>query len=918
VGATGPDELFGRERELAEIDAFLADAAAGPAALVLRGEAGIGKTALWREAVRRAEAVGCLVLATHPPQAEAKLSFAGLGDLVAPLVDELGALPAPQRRALDAALHDVEPGPEPSDPYAVALAFLTLLRGLERPVVVAVDDLQWLDVPSARAVEFAFRRLFDEPALLLATVRADAEPPLALDRPPVSERLRELPIGPLSREDLHDLLRREASVRLPQAALGRIHEVSGGNPLFALELVRGLGPSAAELRHGSPLPLPESLPEVVGARLAPASAQVRATLLVAATLSRPTPAAVEAAGGAVDDLREAERLGIVRLDGDLVRFAHPLLAAEIHGEATVEERRAVHERLAASAPTGEERARHRAAAAEPPDDAVAASLEEAAGAAAARGALDAAGDLYEQAAAFGSEPAATLRRRLAAADQHVRAGGIERARALLEQALAEAPSPADRLRVLAGLGDLLLDTDHVEAERIFLAALDEADGADDAVRAELHLGVAAARHNRAAATVSAEESFQTALELAERAGDAKLTAEAIAGLGLVRRWSPELLERGIELEQRAGGAVRLDWSPLFAKALLLANRGDRDGAREALQGLLVHARRRGDTGRSEVLWSLAYVGYAAGDYRSSLAYAEEALRVAEQCGRDAGMAPCLHECVRARCALGDLEGAARDAVRGAAAAAHTGVEEWTVRIPAELALDDLSRGDAAGAVRRLGPWIDDLRARGVVAERFWAINVTQHAIALSQAGMVDDARALVGELAPAAAGWPPPLRALFLFAEGSCDAAAGSLHEAVGALEEAIECAPAVVARLHLARMHLALGAVHRRLKRKEAARRSLAHALAEFEAMETPLWADRARAELGLVGGRASSPTELTAAEQRVADLVARGKSNYEIADALHLSRKTVEWNLAKIFRKLQVSNRAELAAKLARPRAG
>jgi DNA-binding CsgD family transcriptional regulator len=578
----------------------------------------------------------------------------------------------------------------------------------------------------------------------------------------------------------------------------------------------------------------------------------------------------------------------------------------------------VHERLAASAPTGEERARHRAAAAEPPDEAVAAALEEAAGAAAARGALDAAGDLYEQAAAFGSEPAATLRRRLAAADQHVRAGGIERARALLEQALAEAPSPADRLRVLAGLGDLLLDTDHVEAERIFLAALDEADGADDALHAELHFGLAAARWNRAATRAASEESFRAALELAERAGDARLTAEAIAGLAFLRRASPELLERGIELEDRAGGTVRLDWSPLLVTAHKLANGGDRSGAREALLRLLGRARTRGDAGRSELLWTLAYVEYGAGDYRRSLAYAEEAWRIAEQCGREAAVAPCLQQCVLVRGALGDLAGAERDAARGVAAAALAGVEEWEVRIPAALALNALSQGDAVGAVGLLAPWVDRLRARAVLADRFWAVVVTQHALALSQAGRVAEARALLDEVEPAAAAWTPSFRALALYARGTCEAAAGSLHDAVNSFQEAIDCAPAVVARLSLARMHLSLGSTHRRLKRKEAARRSLSHALAEFEAMETPLWAEQARAELALVGGRPSSPTELTEAEQRVADLVARGKSNYEIADALHLSRKTVEWNLAKIFRKLQVSNRAELVAKLAKPRAG
>jgi len=290
------DELIGRRDELAQLSGFLDNVASRSGALVIEGEAGIGKTTLWQEGLRGAKARSLRSLSCSPSGAEVQLSFTALGDLLSGvLVDTLPKIPAPQRRALEGALLLAEVEGPPPDQRAVALAVLAVFRVLAMagPVLVAIDDAQWLDAPSADVLQFALRRLDADPVGLLATVRVPDEKraPLSFDRMLPLERLR---LGPLSLGAIHELLARRLGASLPRPALVRVHETSGGNPFFALELGRALQDQGGRLSMDQPLPVPTGLGELVAIRLAPLPARARDTLLIMAGLAQPTIELVQA------------------------------------------------------------------------------------------------------------------------------------------------------------------------------------------------------------------------------------------------------------------------------------------------------------------------------------------------------------------------------------------------------------------------------------------------------------------------------------------------------------------------------------------------------------------------------------------------------------------------------------------------
>ena len=388
------------------MDELLALLEDGPHALFLEGEAGIGKTRLWQEGVERARGLGLRVLSTRPGGTEVKLALAGLSDLLGDVAAEtLPELPPPQRRALAVALLLEEPGGAPPDDRAVGAAFLGSLRVLANagPVLVAVDDVQWLDRASARVLEFACRRLDGERIGMLVTVRlaADETEPVELARALGDDRVEHLLLGPLTVAAVYELVRVHLDLALSRPVLLRVHESSGGNPFFALELSRALRRAGAEPTPSEPLPVPPSLRELVRARLALLPRSSAETLLVAAALSRPTVSLVEEAVGsgarADRDLGRAAEAGVIELQGDRIRFAHPLLASIPFSAAPAESRRSIHRRLAAVVADPEERARHLALAAEGPDVDVAAALADAAARAKARGAIAAGAELAEQA-----------------------------------------------------------------------------------------------------------------------------------------------------------------------------------------------------------------------------------------------------------------------------------------------------------------------------------------------------------------------------------------------------------------------------------------------------------------------------------------------------------------------------------------
>lgn len=394
--------VVGRDRELATVTAFLDALPSGTSGLLLEGAAGIGKTMVWEAGVAGAAARSYIILSSRPAESEATLSFAALGDLMDGLLGQmLPQLPPPQRRALEVALLIADPVGSPPEQRAVCLAFLAVIRHLSAsgPVVIAIDDLQWLDLPSAAALEFALRRLGSEPVGLLASVRIQAggqATPVAGAGLPAG-RLTRIHVGPLTVAAFEAALRARAGSRLSRLTVRRLFDASGGNPFYGLELARALDRVGGEPSSGEPLPVPPDLHGVLSLRLAVLPEDVRDVLLAAACLRSPTTTMLEGADGPVARaaLQTAALEGVVEFEGARVRFTHPLLASAIYSGAPPARRREAHHRLSQVVPNVEERARHLALSAEGPGEDAAAALGEAARAAAARGAPAAAAELAE-------------------------------------------------------------------------------------------------------------------------------------------------------------------------------------------------------------------------------------------------------------------------------------------------------------------------------------------------------------------------------------------------------------------------------------------------------------------------------------------------------------------------------------------
>src|SRR5438445_611334 len=289
--------MIGREAELATIREFVAGISAGPCSLLLEGAVGIGKTTLWRAGVRAAQELSHKILFCRPAELESRLAFGAIIDLFASIDDAvLTSLPAPQRHALEVALLRCETSPDDRvQPHEAAVGALGAIRTLARssPVLIAIDDVQWLDAASTRVVAYALRRLRDEPVGLLAARRDGTQAPFRLEQLRPEEEIERLEIPPLTLGALHHLARERLGRSLPRSALTRLLRTSGGNPFFALEILRALGgemPSTA-----GELPIPGSLRGLVGERLAALPPAAREAVLATFALSRPTRTAIESA-----------------------------------------------------------------------------------------------------------------------------------------------------------------------------------------------------------------------------------------------------------------------------------------------------------------------------------------------------------------------------------------------------------------------------------------------------------------------------------------------------------------------------------------------------------------------------------------------------------------------------------------------
>jgi hypothetical protein len=446
-------QVVGRESELDAVGRFIAGLTDGPASLVLEGPAGIGKTAIWNEAVSAARLSGVAVRICRCTESDAGWAFAGLGDLL----DGLGGdytkdLPDIQQRALAGALliADVTGGP-PGD-QVVAVAVLGVLRALARsgPLLLAVDDIQWLDPGSRKVLSFALRRLREEPVRLLASCRTGLPRDVAAEAGMglAGERLF---VGAASVGTLQHIAWTRLGQSWSRSTLTRLHRATGGNPMMFLEMARALRRRGREPEPGEPLPVPADLRMLVTDRLRGLSAQTRHLLLVTAALAQPTVNGVASVIGDADEcsraLAEALDAGVLELDGQRLRFAHPLIASVPYEDLTPEARRRLHERLAQTVADPEQHARHAALGAAQASAPVAAALDVAAQSARSRGSLDSAAELAElaMAATPADERGDLLRRAVAAADYLFRLGDAARARAVVTAGLQGAAPGRDRV-----------------------------------------------------------------------------------------------------------------------------------------------------------------------------------------------------------------------------------------------------------------------------------------------------------------------------------------------------------------------------------------------------------------------------------------------------------------------------------------
>ncbi|HEY7421699.1 MAG TPA: AAA family ATPase [Gaiellaceae bacterium] len=911
-------EIVGRDEELQAISSFL-DPTPPSGALLIEGEPGIGKTTLWRAGVEASVELSYRVLRASPAEKEATFAYSVVSDLLSDVLDEvLPSLPGPQRRALEIALLLRGSTGPPPEQHTLGVALLGVLRTLatSKPVVVAVDDLQWLDRSSGAMLEFAARRLREEPVALLLARRQTSK--LASGRLELSvpeERRHVVRVGPLSLGALHRLLRERLARTLARPTLRRVHEASGGNPFYAQELVRALE-SAGGIRPGHPLPVPETLEEILRERIDAQPANVRQVLAAAAALRRPT----EAMLGDWPALEQASEAGLIELTNDGVGFTHPLLASAAYGSITGTERRRLHRRLAEVVSDPEDRARHLALSAEGPDGDVADAVESAARRAARRGATGTAAELAELAVRLTptSERARLLERRVDVAGYQLPAGELDTAASTLEPLVEELSPGGARADAL-----LLLASAQQSFERCLeLAerALDDACGDDARVaKIECYLGEILLVQG---ASERALEHARAALEPAERAGDPNILATALATVAWFETMTaveptPGLLERAVVLEEAAvQDGVYDSSSPSFALGMRLMCAGRLDEARARMRMRLERAVSLGDERAvAAALMHQAELELRAGDWPLASLKAAEGYERAEQIGREQDLSGLLYVGALVDAHLGRVEEARASVRRGMTLSEHCGDEAFRLQHISVLGFLELSVGDPEAADRALRPLAARLGSLGWREPSIYAElpNAIEALVELDELG---EARRLLAELRERLSRIESPWgEAGAARCEGLILAAGGDLASAASALDRALTVHERLAQPFDLARSLLALGAIQRRRKERGAARETLTRALTIFEELGAVLWAEKARSELARVGGRAAIGAELTPTERRIAELVATGKTNKEVAAQLFVTPRTVEGHLTRIYAKLGVRSRAGLAHRMSVP---
>lgn len=900
--------VVGRDREWSVIERVLDQAAQGPIALVIEGQPGIGKSTLWVEAVATARERGFGVLASRPAESERQLANVVLGDLFATVgTEDLARLAPPRRRAFESALLMGDARPHEVDDRALGVAILTLLPALaaRAPMLIAIDDDQWMDPTSAATLSFALRRLEGYPVSLLLCRRALEVPPVALEEAFAPDSVERLTVGPLSVGALHAVLREHLGTALPRSMQLRLHEVSGGNPFYALEVARGRPPDQPS-DATAPLPLPTSLERVIAARLETLDEDARrAMLLIAAHGRFPVRAAtaVSLDPAALERAREAR---VIETTDGIARFAHPLFASAIYLGATEEERRWAHRQLATIVDDPVRRARHVALGADTPDEALAATIASAADLARQRGAPIAGAELAEHALRLTPlDDVDERRRRMAAAVRaHSAAGDGRLARAMAADAVANAPIGRARAEAL-----VLASVFEAPAAAVAMLedALGHATGAPE-LQATIHTGLAENGYfGLQRRTAFAEPHAMASLRLAERLDDDALRANGLSTLALIRfstghASALRLAERAYRLAEQLQDPLLLQKAG-WSVGHVLTWSGDTDRARDWLERRLADWTERDERARADTLWYLALVELWAGRWSVAGQHADQSLEIYAAYGLESAFdffpsaLLALHR--------GDFERARSLAEHGLSIQRETQAVKGYHAI---IATCDAWSGDPDAAIGQFAHAEEEAAAAGAEdpSMRFW---VPDYVEALLLRGRIPEAEDLVDDWEMAARrGRRDRLVAAALRCRGLIVAAQGDIASAIGLLEMAVASHQAAGDSFGQARAELALGANRRRAQQKRSAREALEAAVGRFADLGAESWAATARSELARIGGR-SRLTGLSPSEVSVAALVAEGRTNKEIASTLSLGERTVASHLTSIYGKLGIRSRTELA---------
>ncbi|HEX6326644.1 MAG TPA: AAA family ATPase [Jiangellaceae bacterium] len=909
--------LLGRTAERAVIDDVLEAARAGHgAALVVRGEPGIGKTALLRYAEQQAG--GLRTLRAVGVEGEAEVAFAGLHQLLRPLLAETELLPGPQSSAIRGAL-----GLAPStsrDPLLIGAALLTLLADAAAggAVLCVVDDVQWLDQPSLAALMFAARRIADDGVAMLFGLRDDPAVRLAH-----AGGVRELMLSGLDPADGAAVLDEHTSIPPAESVRAQLVEASGGNPMALEEIGRTL--TADQLRGRTPLPDPlpvgDALERVFADRARALASDARSLLVVAAAEDEGESALVLGAakvmGLSPAALDDAEAAGLVEVGPDHIGFRHPLIRSAVYRTAAPSLRRLAHRSLAAACVDvrhADRRAWHLAAAALGPDSDIADALAETAQRAAARSGYAAAASALERSAALTEDGSVRAHRLVEAAGAAWLAGEVARATADLDRAAAEGRQDhsltagiahwrgiialrcgdvGQAYRILSSGAEVIADTDPDTALTMLTEALEAASYGGDSN------GVAAAGTR--------------ALELWDRARSGGSTAEFFAtisgGIGSAIKGrfdeATPLLQRGLELARASG-----EWRQLMQAGAVALYLGHIDTARDFFVRATEAVRSTGAIGALPyVLEYVLTMEGMAGELAAARSVGVEGIRLARETGQRTSEATLLARLAWVAALRGDDELCQAYADEALAIAVPNGIGLAVAAAEWSLGSLDMARGRWAAAAGRLARVMAAQPGRGhPIVALYAAPSCVEAAL---RAGDEPLARRVFAEYEPwADAGALPAHSAARCRGLLESDA-----DEAVAHFERALAVRGVPV--LERALTELMYGEVLRRARRRVEARAHLRSALEVFDRARAEPWAERARLELRATGEtvRQPGPTpvdQLTPQELQISQLVAAGASNREVAAKLFLSPRTVEYHLYKVYPKLGIGSRAELAAAL------